>query len=279
MPILSRWRLSICGIQVRHSRLWIRRRAIAAIRGGTVSTAPLAEHDGCRTRIPITSTACVLAPGFPLLFDHDVHQTVPDGADDDRAFRSDRSLVQHVSHRPLCDAMFASGVERAYDTTCPVSGLPIVNGRRRAGAKAAHIRPVKDDGPYSVSNGLALSASVHWMFDRGLVSVDDEFMLLITEESISESALTLISPHPEARAACLALGLPPPVCPPSPSDRSVQGLIEYGAPIRQQQAPRRVPHRPDSDPCSRTSVTPIRYHLVLIPTRDVRCPDRGDDRT
>ena len=136
----------------------------------------------------------ILAAGFPLILDREVHQTVPDGAGGEQPFVPDRPLVQHVSHRPFRDRVFASGVKRAYDNTCAVSGLRIINGGGRAEAQAAHIRPVKDDGPDSVRNGLALSATVHWMFDRGLISINDNYMLLIKQESIPESALRLINP-------------------------------------------------------------------------------------
>lgn len=40
--------------------------------------------------------------------------------------------------------------------------------------EAAHIRPVEQQGSDSVRNGLALSGTLHWMFDRGLISVADD---------------------------------------------------------------------------------------------------------
>lgn len=39
--------------------------------------------------------------------------------------------------------------------------------------QATHIRPVKYRGSDSVTNGLALSGTLHWMFDRGLITVAD----------------------------------------------------------------------------------------------------------
>jgi putative restriction endonuclease len=40
-----------------------------------------------------------------------------------------------------------------------------------AEVEAAHIKSVEAKGPDVVQNGLALSGTVHWMFDRGLLSV------------------------------------------------------------------------------------------------------------
>jgi putative restriction endonuclease len=52
-----------------------------------------------------------------------------------------------------------------------MTGIKIINGGGRAEVQAAHIRPVNSRGPDSVRNGIALSGTVHWMFDRGLISV------------------------------------------------------------------------------------------------------------
>ncbi|MDE2754220.1 MAG: HNH endonuclease [Gemmatimonadota bacterium] len=137
----------------------------------------------------------ILAAGFPVSLDREQDRDVPEDPVGDEAFSWDRPFVQQVSYRPFRDRVFAAGVKSAYDNTCAVSGLRIINGGGRAEAQAAHIRPVKDDGPDSVRNGLALSATVHWMFDRGLISIDDDYTLLIKEESISDSALRLINPE------------------------------------------------------------------------------------
>ena len=42
------------------------------------------------------------------------------------------------------------------------------------------------NGPGSVRNGIFLSRTVHWMFDRGVLSVNDDFTLLTAEKMIPE---------------------------------------------------------------------------------------------
>ncbi len=76
--------------------------------------------------------------------------------------------------------VFSTGIKRAYDNTCAISGLLIINGGGRAEAQAAHIRPVHANGPDSLQNGVALSSTFHWMFDRGLISIDDDYSLGVT---------------------------------------------------------------------------------------------------
>ncbi len=59
---------------------------------------------------------------------------------------------------------------------------------------AALIRPVADLGPDSVRNGIALSGTVHWMFDRGLLSVDDDYSILIAEDRLPAPVPGLVNP-------------------------------------------------------------------------------------
>jgi len=107
----------------------------------------------------------------------------------------ERPMVERLTVRPFRDAAFAVAVRRAYGDTCALTGLKIINGGGRAEAQAAHIRPVADEGPDSVRNGLALSATVHWMFDRGLVSVDDDLSILIAADRVPDAATRLFRPE------------------------------------------------------------------------------------
>ena len=86
----------------------------------------------------------------------------------------DRPIVEWVSRRPFWDRVFAAGIKRAYKNTCAITGLRIINGGGRAEVQAAHLRPVAENGPDSLRNGVALNSTCHWMFDRGLISVEDD---------------------------------------------------------------------------------------------------------
>lgn len=85
----------------------------------------------------------------------------------------DRPLVAQVVNRKFRDVAFRRHVRNAYENTCAVTGLQLINGGGRPEVQAAHIRPVELNGPDTVRNGLALTGTVHWMFDRGLISIDD----------------------------------------------------------------------------------------------------------
>ena len=87
-----------------------------------------------------------------------------------------------LTSRVVRDRVFRRTVLRAYDERCAVSGLKLINGGGRAEVQAAHIRPVEADGPDIVSNGLALSGTAHWMFDRGLISLADDLTILVSRQ-------------------------------------------------------------------------------------------------
>lgn len=100
----------------------------------------------------------------------------------------ERPLIEQVIRRPFRDAAFAAAVKTAYGDTCAVTGLKLINGGGRAEVQAAHIRPVAANGPDSVRNGIALSGTIHWMFDRGLISIGDDMRLLAAESLIPPPA-------------------------------------------------------------------------------------------
>ena len=123
----------------------------------------------------------------------------------------ERPFIESVVARPFRDAAFARHVKRAYNNTCAITGIKLINGGGRAEVHAAHIRPVAAKGPDSVRNGIALSGTIHWMFDRGLISVDDDFTILMARDQLPDTITRLmnadgclrpppmleLSPHPQ----------------------------------------------------------------------------------
>lgn len=82
--------------------------------------------------------------------------------------------------RKVRNRQFRVRVLQAYGSRCALTGMRLINGRGRAETQAAHIMSVEVGGPDVVSNGLALSGTVHWMFDRGLVSVGETGEILLS---------------------------------------------------------------------------------------------------
>jgi putative restriction endonuclease len=106
----------------------------------------------------------------------------------------ERPIIERVVARPFREAAFSGSVKAAYGDTCAFTGLKIINGGGRSEVQAAHVRPVAQDGPDSLRNGIALCSTFHWMFDRGLVSVADDHRLLLAKGLVPEAATRLINP-------------------------------------------------------------------------------------
>jgi putative restriction endonuclease len=126
----------------------------------------LADDDTSPPRVdPPTSNLDLQEEGMPFLYEQN------------------RNRVNYLGSRIIRDRVFRRAILRAYDARCVVTGLRLINGGGRAEVEAAHIRPVEANGPDIISNGLALSGTAHWMFDRGLISVGEDLQILISRQA------------------------------------------------------------------------------------------------
>jgi putative restriction endonuclease len=98
-------------------------------------------------------------------------------------FEQIRDRTRFTVSRIVRDRIFRRIVLRAYSERCAISGLKLINGSGRAEVAAAHIQPVEANGPDIVSNGIALSGTVHWMFDRGLITLSDDLQVLVSRQT------------------------------------------------------------------------------------------------
>ena len=107
-----------------------------------------------------------------------------------------RDIIQTVISRPVRDLTFKHRVREVYNSTCAVTGLHILNGGGRPEVEAAHIQPVGDghNGPDSVRNGIALSRTVHWLFDRGMISLNNDYEIMTASKNTTEQTGGLVVP-------------------------------------------------------------------------------------
>lgn len=105
---------------------------------------------------------------------------------------SHRATFTQVVNRKFRDIAFRRHVRNAYGNTCAVTGLRLVNGGGRPEVQAAHIRPVEHDGPDTVRNGIALTGTAHWLFDRGLISFSDDYRILLSPNGVPDDLDRLI---------------------------------------------------------------------------------------
>lgn len=139
--------------------------------------------------------ARIIALGLP---EDDTLPRVGDRAPLDRVreehvpYEIERPIVETLVNRPFRDRAFRRAVLHAYDARCAITGWKLINGGGRAEAEAAHIRPVEKGGPDSIRNGLALSGTAHWMFDRGLIGLSDSLDIMISRHVNDPSSVESI---------------------------------------------------------------------------------------
>ncbi len=140
----------------------------------------------------------IMAAGFANeLFDF-VPDTQADKSDPESGFAEppadfERPIIEVTLNRLFRERAFARKVKEAYDRRCSFTGLKIINGKGRPEAQAAHIKPVASHGPDSVRNGLALSSTIHWLFDRGLISLSDDFEFLVAKNKVPSEISQLLN--------------------------------------------------------------------------------------
>lgn len=134
-----------------------------------------------------------------LLPRSDAEITAASVAEEQAPYEFEQDRVQMLTRRTIRDRIFRTRVLKAYDRRCAFTGFQFINGGGRAEVEAAHIKSVWDRGPDVVQNGLALSGTVHWMFDRGLISLADDASIILSNHINDVDGVRKIL-HPSGRA-------------------------------------------------------------------------------
>ena len=83
---------------------------------------------------------------------------------------------------PKRDSEFRSRVIRAYEHRCAICGYDVRMGASSLGLDAAHIKWHQARGPHTEDNGLALCVLHHKIFDRGAITVSNDYQILVSQE-------------------------------------------------------------------------------------------------
>lgn len=157
--------------------------SLTAPDGGVISGG---QVQSAVRRLTEAEFAAIVREGLPVDLERREtarYEPVPHQADEG-ATPFERPVIERLVSRPYRDVAFRRKVREAYDYRCAKSGLRLRNGGGRPEVNAAHIRPIERQGSDSVRNGLALSGTLHWMFDRGLLSVADDGSILVSHNKV-----------------------------------------------------------------------------------------------
>ena len=98
---------------------------------------------------------------------------------------------------------FKKIVPRIYNQSCSISGMRIISSLEIQMVDACHIVPFSESHDDTITNGISLCPNLHRAFDRGLISIDNDFKLMISDK-FSESCID----YSIAQYSCKKLMLP-----------------------------------------------------------------------
>ena len=93
------------------------------------------------------------------------------------------------------DPNFAQTVLANYQYQCAVCGYNLQLNRQSIGLEAAHIQWHAYDGPDDVTNGLALCALHHKLFDFGAFALSDDLNIIVSPKLHGSHSPTLANHH------------------------------------------------------------------------------------
>ncbi len=90
--------------------------------------------------------------------------------------------VAEVRIQRARDRGFRAEVLAAYEHKCALSGFQALLGGVPFGLEAAHVHWHSQGGPSTVDNGLALTPTLHKLFDHGAWTLDDQHRVLVSRQ-------------------------------------------------------------------------------------------------
>src|SRR5688572_20587026 len=84
------------------------------------------------------------------------------------------------------NGLFKKLVPQAYQNRCSFTGMKLSSTFGHSFIDACHIIPFSITHNDSINNGIALCPNLHRAFDRGLVSLDNDYKILVSEHIYEE---------------------------------------------------------------------------------------------
>ncbi len=77
-------------------------------------------------------------------------------------------------------ALFKNAVPKLYNYSCAISGMRLTATSNVQMIDACHIEPWSQSKNDSIQNGIALSPTLHRAFDRHLISIDEDYRVVVS---------------------------------------------------------------------------------------------------
>mgnify|MGYP000087751640 CR=1 FL=1 len=76
--------------------------------------------------------------------------------------------------------LFRDLVMNAYEYKCAITGK-VIKYKDLYNLEAAHIKPQAHQGTFLPCNGIAMSRDMHFAFDKGFFTIDDDYTIIVSE--------------------------------------------------------------------------------------------------
>lgn len=80
----------------------------------------------------------------------------------------------------LRGSVFKQYIPKIYDQTCCITGYKISSLFNIPMVDACHIIPFSESYDDTIGNGLSLGPNIHRAFDRGLITIDEDYKIIIS---------------------------------------------------------------------------------------------------
>ena len=91
--------------------------------------------------------------------------------------------------------VFKKVIPKIYNYTCCITGMQIITTRDVQMIDACHIVPFAESHDDTVSNGISLSPNLHRAFDRFLVTIDDDYRVIVSDQIMETGQYRLKDLH------------------------------------------------------------------------------------
>lgn len=85
--------------------------------------------------------------------------------------------------------IFKREIPKLYNQQCCISGMRIESLSNAQMVDACHIKPFSISNDDTISNGICLSPNLHRAFDRGLITITEDFIVRVTPTLIENSSV------------------------------------------------------------------------------------------
>ena len=99
----------------------------------------------------------------------------------EHTFSIQKSIESTETEEPIRTAGFRQAIMGTYNYTCAVCQLYILTLDGESVTEAAHIIPFSESYNDDVRNGISLCQLHHWTFDKGLISLDRNYEVIVSE--------------------------------------------------------------------------------------------------